>query len=153
MIELETFFEPFRRNTIGHDQTFVSPYGEHRIVYADWTASGRLYRPIEDRLRDQFGPFVGNTHSESSVTGTAMTQAYTEAKRILKAREGRAATGQPILPRVDRIRYETAAADLRQHYRVSGERDPEEAEYRLAHLDAFFANRQLASIGPADSTA
>jgi len=64
---------------------FQSPSGERRIVYADWTASGRLYRPIEERLLEQFGPFVGNTHSESSVTGTAMTLAYQEAKRILKA--------------------------------------------------------------------
>ncbi|MBM3907502.1 MAG: aminotransferase class V-fold PLP-dependent enzyme [Gemmatimonadetes bacterium] len=84
MPSLEPYFEPFRRNTIGHDQRFTSPYGEHRIVYADWTASGRLYRPIEERLRDRFGPFVGNTHSESSVTGSAMTLAYHEAHAILK---------------------------------------------------------------------
>ena len=84
MPDLELHFEPFRRNTIGHDQRFTSPYGEHRVVYADWTASGRLYRPIEDRLRDRFGPFVGNTHSESSVTGSAMTLAYHEAHDILR---------------------------------------------------------------------
>jgi len=84
MQDLELHFDPFRRNTIGHDQRFTSPYGEHRVVYADWTASGRLYRPIEDRLRDQFGPFVGNTHSESSVTGSTMTLAYHEAHDILK---------------------------------------------------------------------
>ncbi|HEY3286210.1 MAG TPA: aminotransferase class V-fold PLP-dependent enzyme [Gemmatimonadaceae bacterium] len=84
MSNLESHFEPFRRHTIGHDQRFTSPYGEHRIVYADWTASGRLYRPIEERLRDRFGPFVGNTHSESSVTGSAMTLAYHEAHDILK---------------------------------------------------------------------
>jgi selenocysteine lyase/cysteine desulfurase len=82
---LERYFEPFRANTVGHDQTFRSPYGEQRIVYADWTASGRLYRPIEERLLEQFGPFVGNTHSESSETGTAMTLAYHEAHRLLKA--------------------------------------------------------------------
>jgi len=84
MQDLELHFEPFRRNTIGYDQRFTSPYGEQRIVYADWTASGRLYRPIEDRLRDRFGPFVGNTHSESSVTGLAMTLAYHEAHDIVK---------------------------------------------------------------------
>lgn len=84
MHDLEHYFEPFRRNTIGHDLTFATPYGEQRLVYADWTASGRLYRPIEDRLRDQFGPFVGNTHSESSVTGSAMTLAYQEAHDILR---------------------------------------------------------------------
>ncbi len=84
MSDLEPYFEPFRRRTIGHDQRFTSPYGQHRVVYADWTASGRLYAPIEDRLRDRFGPFVGNTHSESSVTGSAMTLAYHEAHDILR---------------------------------------------------------------------
>ncbi len=85
MDDLERYFEPFRANTIGHDQRFLSPYGEQRIVYADWTASGRLYRPIEERLRESIGPWVGNTHSESSATGSAMTLAYHEAQRILKA--------------------------------------------------------------------
>jgi selenocysteine lyase/cysteine desulfurase len=88
MDELERHFAPFRANIIGHDQTFRSPYGEQRIVYADWMASGRLYRPIEVRLAEEFGPFVGNTHSESSVTGTAMTLAYHEAHRILKTHVG-----------------------------------------------------------------
>lgn len=85
MNPLEHYFAPFRANTIGNEQTFRSPYGEQRIVYADWTASGRLYRPIEERLLDGLGPYVGNTHSESSETGRAMTLAYHEAHRILKA--------------------------------------------------------------------
>jgi selenocysteine lyase/cysteine desulfurase len=83
--DLERHFAPFRANIVGHDQVFHSPYGEQRIVYADWTASGRLYRPIEQHLLARFGPFVGNTHSESSVTGSAMTLAYHEAHAILKA--------------------------------------------------------------------
>ena len=85
MDAMERHFAPFRANTVGHAQTFHSPHGEQRIVYADWTASGRLYRPIETRLLESFGPFVGNTHSESSETGRAMTLAYHEAHRILKA--------------------------------------------------------------------
>jgi selenocysteine lyase/cysteine desulfurase len=82
---LEAHFAPFRADTVGHDLTFPTPYGEQRLVYADWTASGRLYRPIERQLLEGFGPFVGNTHSESSATGSAMTLAYQEAHRILKA--------------------------------------------------------------------
>ncbi|HET9032322.1 MAG TPA: aminotransferase class V-fold PLP-dependent enzyme [Dokdonella sp.] len=85
MHALEQHFAPFRKNTVGHEQTFASPWGEQRIVYADWTASGRLYRPIEQAMLERFGPFVGNTHSESSETGRAMTLAYHEAHRILKA--------------------------------------------------------------------
>ena len=84
MPDLERQFEPFRTNTVGHGQTFTSPYGERRIVYADWTASGRLYRPIEERLLNEFGPFVGNTHSEATVTGSSMTIAYHEAHDILR---------------------------------------------------------------------
>ncbi|MEX1275109.1 MAG: hypothetical protein WEE20_04210, partial [Bacteroidota bacterium] len=48
-------FDRFRRNIVGHDQLFRSPYGEKRLVYADWTASGRLYEPIERKLHDLFG--------------------------------------------------------------------------------------------------
>ena len=84
MPDLEHHFAPFRANTVGNDQTFRSPYGEQRLVYADWTASGRLYRPIEEALLTRFGPFVGNTHSESSVTGSSMTIAYHEAHALLK---------------------------------------------------------------------
>ncbi len=81
---LESTFDRFRRNIVGIDQTFRSPFGEQRILYVDWTASGRLYDPIERKLRETFGPFVGNTHSESNVTGTSMTQAYHHAHDIIK---------------------------------------------------------------------
>jgi selenocysteine lyase/cysteine desulfurase len=81
---LEKYFEPFRKNTIGIDQTFLSPYGEKKIIYADWIASGRLYRPIERAISEVFGPFVGNTHSEASITGTSMTLAYNHSHEIIK---------------------------------------------------------------------
>jgi selenocysteine lyase/cysteine desulfurase len=84
MSELEKYFEPFRKNVIGWNQEFITPYGKQKIVYADWTASGRLYRPIEEKLLDTFGPFLGNTHTETSVTGTCMTAAYHEARHIIK---------------------------------------------------------------------
>jgi len=74
MTDLEKYFEKFRKNIIGYNQLFQSPYGEKKVIYADWTASGRLYEPIERKICETFGPFVGNTHSESSVTGTCMTK-------------------------------------------------------------------------------
>ena len=84
MSNLEEHFKPFRENTIGFNSTFTSPYGEQKLVYADWIASGRLYAPIEKKISDVFGPLVGNTHSESSETGTSMTNSYHEAQRIIK---------------------------------------------------------------------
>lgn len=81
---LEQYFQPFREKIIGIDQSFVSPYGEQQVIYTDWTASGRLYRPIEEKLMNEFGPFVANTHTETSTTGAAMTLAYHEARNIIK---------------------------------------------------------------------
>ena len=81
---LEKYFDQFRVNIIGIDQTFQSPFGEKKIIYTDWTASGRLYRPIEEKLINEFGPFVANTHTETSITGSAMTQAYHKAREIIK---------------------------------------------------------------------
>jgi selenocysteine lyase/cysteine desulfurase len=84
MSTLEKEFQSFRENIVGYNQTFISPYGEKKIIYADWIASGRLYAPIEKTILEKFGPFVGNTHSESSITGTTMTNAYHHAHEILK---------------------------------------------------------------------
>ena len=81
---LETYFEKFRKNVIGYNQPFDTPYGARHIIYADWTASGRLYLPIEEKLINRFGPFVGNTHTETTVTGTSMTKAYHLAHSIIK---------------------------------------------------------------------
>ncbi|HOF81067.1 MAG: aminotransferase class V-fold PLP-dependent enzyme [Bacteroidales bacterium] len=84
MNPLEQYFKPFRENIIGIDQTFISPFGQQKIVYGDWIASGRLYRTIEDKMINTFGPFVGNTHTETSETGTLMTNAYHLAHKKIK---------------------------------------------------------------------
>ena len=83
-MNLEQFFSQFRDQIIGADQTFRSPYGVQNLIYADWTASGRLYRPIEGKICNEFGPFVANTHTETSTSGAAMTLAYHEARNIIK---------------------------------------------------------------------
>ena len=93
--QLEQYFSKFRQHVIGIDQHFDSPYGSKAIIYADWTASGRLYAPIEDILKNEIGPFVGNTHTETTVTGSSMTNAYQEAKKIIKKHVG--AFGTDIL--------------------------------------------------------
>ncbi len=84
MRDLEKYFEKFRKNIIGIDQTFISPYGEQKIVYGDWIASGRLYEPIEKKITHIIGPFVGNTHTETSETGIRMTQAYHKSHQLIK---------------------------------------------------------------------
>jgi len=82
--KLEQYFQQYRKEIIGIDQEFESPFGTKKIIYTDWTASGRLYRPIEEKIINEFGPFVANTHTETTVSGTAMTMAYHHARHIIK---------------------------------------------------------------------
>ncbi|MBN2635060.1 MAG: aminotransferase class V-fold PLP-dependent enzyme [Prolixibacteraceae bacterium] len=84
MNELESYFKKFRENIIGIDSSFSTPYGKQKIVYCDWIASGRLYAPIEEKISKTIGPFVGNTHSETSETGMRMTNAYRRSHQIIK---------------------------------------------------------------------
>ena len=82
--QLEQYFKQFRDNIVGIDLEFDSPYGVQKMVYTDWTASGRLYRPVEEKILNEFGPYVANTHTETTESGTAMTLAYHKAKDIIK---------------------------------------------------------------------
>jgi selenocysteine lyase/cysteine desulfurase len=84
MSELEEYFNRYRQNIIGIDAEIETPYGSKKLIYADWIASGRLYSPIEKRISEDIGPLVGNTHSESTATGKAMTDAYHLAQKIVK---------------------------------------------------------------------
>jgi selenocysteine lyase/cysteine desulfurase len=84
MSELEKYFSQFRKNIIGIDAEIETPCGTKKLIYADWIASGRLYKPIEKRLLDDVGPMIGNTHSESTSTGKAMTDAYHLSQKIVK---------------------------------------------------------------------
>ncbi|HJV46350.1 MAG TPA: aminotransferase class V-fold PLP-dependent enzyme [Bacillota bacterium] len=95
--QTEDYFQPYRNDTIGIHHYFQSPYGRKKIIYADWTASGRLYRPIERKIAEDFGPYVANTHTESNVTGTTMTQAYHHAGQIIKKHVHAAPTDALIL--------------------------------------------------------
>lgn len=81
---LQDHFESFREHTIGVGHYINTPYGRQPLLYADWTASGRLYEPIERKLQESFGPYVSNPHTDSNTTGLTMTMAYTEARNIIK---------------------------------------------------------------------
>ncbi len=77
-------FTRFAEKVIGNDLVIEDSFGTKKLIYADWIASGRMYEPIERLLTDYFGPLVGNTHSESSLTGEVMTTAYKMAHDLIK---------------------------------------------------------------------
>ena len=81
---MEKYFEKFRKLTIGNELEFETPYGLKKMIYADWIASGRLYATIEKKMAEEIGPYVGNTHTETSEAGTMMTKAYHLAHKKIK---------------------------------------------------------------------
>ena len=84
MTDLAKYFKTFREQIIGIDEVIDTPYGVMPLVYTDWTASGRLYAPIEQKIAEDFGPFTANTHTKTSLCGNLMTTAYEEARNIIK---------------------------------------------------------------------
>lgn len=74
-----------------------------------------------------------------------------DAIQLLKIREGDIAHGLPVNPKLNRIRFDEAAGDLKTEYAVNGRRSADELERRIRlHLLPHFSGRRLATITTAD---
>ena len=70
---------------------------------------------------------------------------------LLKLREGDGAHGLPVTPKIGRLRFEEAAADVLNDYRTNGKRSLDEVERRITkHLAPFLGGRRLAALTTAD---
>ncbi|MGB3544820.1 aminotransferase class V-fold PLP-dependent enzyme, partial [Rubrivirga sp.] len=72
-----------RADTIGSDAVVETPFGRRPLVYADFTASGRQLRSIEDQLL-ALAPYYANAHTEDSLTGRTATTLLHDAETAIK---------------------------------------------------------------------
>ncbi|MCC5949266.1 MAG: aminotransferase class V-fold PLP-dependent enzyme [Nitriliruptoraceae bacterium] len=75
--------EVVRSSVIGEQEAVTTPFGLRRVVYADYTASGRALSFIEDHLRDVVLPLYANTHTETSGTGRQTSRFREEARELI----------------------------------------------------------------------
>ena len=76
--------ETIRGSVIGSDYVVPGPFGNRRVTYADYTASGRSLSFIEEYLREVVLPLYANTHTESSGTGLQTTRFREEAREMIR---------------------------------------------------------------------
>lgn len=65
---------------IGEGAMIPGPEGEVPLVYADYVASGRALRQIEDFIASSVLPFYANSHTEASYCGAFMTRMRRESR-------------------------------------------------------------------------
>ncbi|MBA2305196.1 MAG: site-specific integrase [Acidobacteria bacterium] len=70
---------------------------------------------------------------------------------LLKLREGDGARGVPVTPKIGRLRFEDAAEDVVNDYRINGRRSLAHVERRIRlHLNPVFGGRRMVAITTAD---
>ncbi len=88
--------ERIRAGLIGEGAAYDTPFGPQRLIYADYTASGRALRQVEDFMIEQVLPFYANSHTEGSHCGAATTR-LRHAARAVVARETGAGPGCHVI--------------------------------------------------------
>lgn len=88
MTDSSPLIETVRASVIGDDDVVDGPFGPRRVIYADYTASGRSLSFIEDFIRDAVLPLYANTHTESSGTGLQTSRFREEARNIIREAVG-----------------------------------------------------------------
>ncbi len=84
----EHAFSWVREQLIGEGTPISTPFGERRLTYADYIASGRALRWVEETLTERVMPLYANTHTEDSRSGAQTTALAHQASEYIKGQLG-----------------------------------------------------------------
>jgi selenocysteine lyase/cysteine desulfurase len=73
----------FRAGLIGSKAKVDGPFGLKNLVYADYVASGRALKQVEDFIMEEVLPYYANSHTEASYCGGMMTRLRREARSVI----------------------------------------------------------------------
>ncbi|MBY4675527.1 aminotransferase class V-fold PLP-dependent enzyme [Marinobacterium arenosum] len=76
--------ETIRQAVIGEQVPLPTPFGIKPLIYADYTASGRGLRLIEEFISRRVLPYYANTHTETSFTGRQTTALREQAREQIR---------------------------------------------------------------------
>lgn len=71
-------------NIVGKNNAFYGPFGRRKVVFCDYTASGRSVQFLEDYILKEVLPYYGNTHSNTSVTSLQSALFRQEVRDIIR---------------------------------------------------------------------
>ncbi|WP_244480753.1 aminotransferase class V-fold PLP-dependent enzyme [Mesorhizobium sp. Root157] len=70
---------------IGNDAMVDGPFGQRHLIYADYVASGRALRQVENFILERVLPYYANSHTEASYCGGFMTRLRRQARETIAA--------------------------------------------------------------------
>lgn len=77
-----------RDGLIGEGMAFDTPFGTRQLLYADYVASGRALRQVEDFVLNHVLPYYANSHTEASFCGGLMTRLREDARAVIASSVG-----------------------------------------------------------------
>jgi selenocysteine lyase/cysteine desulfurase len=82
-LALPNRIERLRAGIIGEGIEIPGPFGPRALVYADYVASGRALRQVEEFVLGSVLPYYANSHTEASFCGGQMTGMRRAARRAI----------------------------------------------------------------------
>ena len=90
----EDMFEKQRMKEINKHVACNAPKYQLPLVYCDQTASNRPIQSIENYLQNVCLPFMGNTHTNTSITGSQTTAFCAESRQLIAEMTNAKITGK-----------------------------------------------------------